>query len=191
MEKTKVKNKALVYPLPAVLAGALVDKKVNYNTLGNCGIVNIDPPVIYISSEKKHHTNTGIRDTGYFSVNIPSTDLMEKTDYCGVVTGKNTDKSDVFNNFYGKEKLAPMIKECPVNLLCKVMEVVDVYGMEVFIGEVIETYVSTDCLTDGKADTKKIDPLVYTLDNNYWGLGNIAGKGFFAGVEYKKKSKCT
>ncbi len=190
MEKTKYHNKALVYPLPAILAGALVDDKVNYNTLGNCGIISVNPPVIYISSEKRHHTNIGIRSSGYYSVNIPSTDTIDRTDYCGVVSGKNTDKSNVFETFYGDCDKAPLIKECPVNLLCKVIETVDVYGMDVFIGEVIETYITTECLTEGKPDTTKINPLIYALDNNYWDIGDIVGKGFRDGIKFKDSLSC-
>ena len=64
----------------------------------------------------------------------------------------------------------PMIEECPINMECKVTKIIEIYDMEVFIGEIIETYVNQDLLTNGFPDTKKINPLIYSMDNNL--LGN-------------------
>lgn len=186
MEKVKIRNLPFVYPVPAVLVGAKVNEKANYNTLGNCGIISIEPAVIYISSEKSHYTNIGIKENGYFSVNIPSVSMMEQVDYCGMVTGHSTDKSNVFTLFYGEIACVPMIKECPINLSCKVINSLEVYDMDIFIGEVIEVYSSEECLTDGIPDTKKIDPLIYMMDNLYWNIGNVVGTGFSAGSNYIK-----
>ena len=174
------------YPVPTVLLGSSIKGKANYNTLGNAGIISMFPPVVYVSSEKKHYTNQGIRETGYFSINIPSVALLEKTDYCGLVSGINTDKSAVFENFYGKTN-TPMICECPINLECKVIETVSVYDMEVFIGYVIETYIYESCITDGKPDIEKIDPIIYTIKGNYRRVGKEVGKPFTIGKTYERK----
>ena len=76
-----------------------------------------------------------------------------------------------------------MITDRPVNLACKVIKSFRVYEMDVFIGEVIETYVNADCITNGNADTKKINPLIYCMDQLYWDIGKIVGK---IGKNYKK-----
>lgn len=186
MEKVKYQNKALVYPLPAVLAGALVNGKPNYITLGNCGIMSVAPPVIYISSNKSHYTNRGIIENGAYSVNFPSADLVKLVDYCGVVSGRSTDKSSVFETFFGENDKAPLIRECPVNLVCKLLNTFSAYNMDVFVGEVVETYITKEAIPNGFPDTKKINPLLYCLDNNYWCIGNIAGRGFSDGKELIK-----
>jgi flavin reductase (DIM6/NTAB) family NADH-FMN oxidoreductase RutF len=64
MKRAKYGTYPLVYPLPAVLAGAIVDAKPNFATLGNCGIVSVKPPVIYISSASSNYTNKGIIEHG-------------------------------------------------------------------------------------------------------------------------------
>lgn len=184
-EKVCLGKKSFVYPLPAVLTGVLVDGRVNYTMLGNCGIMSVNPAVIYVSSEKEHYLNKGIHENGCFSVNIPSIHQMKEADYCGIVSGKQTDKSKVFETYFGKESKIPMIEECPVNLACKVIHTLEIYNMEVFIAEVEETYVAQDCLTEGKPDTKKINPLIYAMDNQYWEIGNVVGKGFFEGKELR------
>jgi flavin reductase (DIM6/NTAB) family NADH-FMN oxidoreductase RutF len=181
MEKVKFKNLPLVYPYPAVLAGAIVDGKPNYTTLGDCGIMSVKPPVIYISSHKSHYLNQGIVENGVYSVNFPPAELVKKVDYCGLVSGNKTDKSSIFETFFGETDKAPMIDECPINLVCRVIKTFDVYDMVVFIGEIIETFVWKECLSNGFPDTKKINPLIYCMDNQYWDIGKVVGKGFSDG----------
>ena len=71
MEKIQLHTQAPAAPLPIVIAGALVQGKENYLTIGAYGIMSIQPPVVYISSMKAHYTNAGIKETGYFSINVP------------------------------------------------------------------------------------------------------------------------
>lgn len=172
------------YPVPTVILGSNVKGKANYNTIGDAGIISMFPPTVYVSSEKKHYTNQGILETGYFSINIPSISLIEKTDYCGLVSGSTTDKSVIFNNFYGKTN-TPMICECPVNLECKVIKVVSVHNMDVFIGDIVETYIDESCIANGQPDIEKIDPIIYTIKGNYRRIGGEVGKPFSIGKNYE------
>jgi len=71
----------LVYPIPIVLAGADVNGKPNYATLGDCGVMGINPPLVYICSGYDHYTNQGILENGTYSINFPSTDMLAVTDY--------------------------------------------------------------------------------------------------------------
>ena len=115
---------------PSVIVGALVNGKENYITLGQCSGLSMNPPMMYISINKAHYTNDGIKENGYFSVNIPSENMVIETDYAGIVSGKKTDKSELFEVFHGQVKNAPMIKECPLNMECRLY---DVYPT-IFIG---------------------------------------------------------
>ena len=175
----------MVLTSPAVIVGALVNGKENYETLGGCGGMSRAPPLLYITSNKAHYTNAGIKETGYFSVNLPSADMTVKTDYVGLVSGKDTDKSGVFKSFYGSVKKAPLIEECPVNMLCKVYKTVDLPSNEVFIGEIEETYVNGDCLNGNVPDMKKINPLL--LAGAYMSLGEIVGAPYKDGRVMIKK----
>ncbi len=185
MEKEMI-GKIRVGVTTAAIIGALVNGKPNYLTIGNYGNLSPRPPTIYISVNKVHYTNAGIKENGYFSVNLPSKELVEKTDYVGLVSGKNTDKSGVFKAFYGTVEKAPMIEECPVNILCQLVQTVDLPTQEVYIGEVVETYVNKTCITDGKPDIKKINPLALA-GGFYWELGNKVGKSFTDGKVLIKK----
>lgn len=184
MEKVMI-GKMPAGAAPAVVVGAMVNGKANYNTLGCFGMISVRPPTVYIESVKPHYTNIGIRETGYFSVNIPNAALAQKTDYVGLVSGHDIDKSDVFRPFFGSIDKAPMIDECPVNILCKVIQTVYMPSQpnaEIFIGEVVEVYVNKECMTDGKPDLNKIRPLMLTgADGLYWEITGIT-----AGVAYQE-----
>jgi flavin reductase (DIM6/NTAB) family NADH-FMN oxidoreductase RutF len=185
MSKIKI-GKVPVSVNPVVIAGATVNGKANYLALGAFGLMSINPPLLYISVNKAHYTNAGIRENGYFSVNVPSADLVTETDYVGLVSGRDTDKSGVFTAFYGAAAKAPMIEECPVNILCKVFKTIDTPSNDVFIGEIIETYVDDELLSDGRPDLKKINPLILG-GASYWVLGDAVGAAFKDGQTLIKR----
>lgn len=66
--------------------------------------------MLAISLNKSHYTCTGIKENGTFSINIPSVEMVAKTDYCGLVSGNDGDKSILFHTFYGILENAPMIQ---------------------------------------------------------------------------------
>jgi flavin reductase (DIM6/NTAB) family NADH-FMN oxidoreductase RutF len=134
-----------------------------------------------------HYTNKGIHKNKAFSVNIPGMDLMEKVDYCGLVSGEKSDKSEVFDVFYGEELNAPMIRQCPLCMECKLVNAVDLPSNTLFIGEIINTYSEERYVTDGKPDIEKIDPFTLTMpDNNYWKVGERAGKAWSIGRNFRR-----
>lgn len=184
MEKIKVQNIPFG-PFPTVIVGAEVDGKPNYATLGAFGIVSMKP-VLYISLKSTHHTTLGVKKNGYFSVNIPSSDLVKETDYCGIVSGKTTDKSNVFTSFYDELGNAPMAKECSMNYLCKVIQTIPIFDFEMFLGEIVAVYVNEQCLTNQKPDPIKINPLIM-MNSSYYDLGVEVGPLFKSGSELLRK----
>jgi len=181
MEKVMIEN-SRVGASTAVIGGALVNGRPNYITLGSYGGMSMNPPIVYISINKTHYTNAGIKENGYFSVNIPSKNLVKETDYVGIVSGRDVDKSAVFSTFYGSINKAPMIEECPVNILCKLVDTVNLPRNEVFIGEIVETYVGKEYIVDGEPDVRKINPLLLA-GGDYCELGNPVGTTREAGKE--------
>ena len=104
---------------------------------------------------------------------MPSENLVEKTDYCGIKSGKDVDKSTLFNNFYGKLETAPMIQECPVNMECKVTKTFDTPTHDVFVGDIVSTHCEDSALVDGTVDFGKVKPFVFSLsDKGYWKTGD-------------------
>lgn len=184
MEKQKLGKKNHLFPNPIVLVGANVNGRPNYVTVSYCGIANRIPAMLSISMNKLHYTRQGIKETGVFSINVPSADMVKITDYCGLVSGSTVDKAALFNTFYGVLGNAPMIKECPINIECKVVSEVELEGTNVMIiGEVIESYAENKYLTNNTPDIKKVDPILLSLyESNYYNVGHIIGKAWSVGA---------
>ena len=185
MRKVAIGKHPYIYPVPTVLLGATADEKVNFSTIGNCGIISVHPPIVYASSDKSHFTNKGIREHGVFSLNIPSTANLVKTDYCGLVSGAEVDKSNLFKVFYESNNFVPMIEECTVNISCSVFKTIEIFHMEMFIAEIVESFIDESCLVDGKPNIKAIDPIIYSIKGNYWNIGEEIGNAFSDGKRYE------
>jgi flavin reductase (DIM6/NTAB) family NADH-FMN oxidoreductase RutF len=191
MEKTKLGTHPVLYPMPAFLVGSNVNKKPNFMTVAWAGVACNEPPLVSVAIRSSRYTLKGIRETGVFSINIPSVTLLKEADYCGIVSGAVTDKvKDCgFKIFYGILQTAPMIEQCPLNLECRVEQQLELGSHILVIGRIIETYISRDCLTEGKPDVNKIKPLIYTsrLSSQYYGFGEVVGAAFSAGKALIKK----
>ena len=191
MTKKNMGAKPFLYPMTTVLAGANINGKANYMPVSFCGILQQSPAMIAISIGPTHYTYNAIKQSQGFSVNIPSTDIIKATDFCGLISGEKCDKSEIFNNFYGKLENVPMITECHVNLECKLVTTINLGGThELFIGEIVESYVDTDCLTNDLPDIKKIDPITYAVgSNSYWKVGECLGKAWDIGKNFNCSDK--
>lgn len=87
--------------------------------------------------------------------------------------------------FYGKLGNVPLIEQCPVNLECKVIHILDLDSHSLVIGRIEETHVSENCLSNGKPDVTKIKPLTYVTSPaaRYQALGEVIAKAFNTGKE--------
>jgi flavin reductase (DIM6/NTAB) family NADH-FMN oxidoreductase RutF len=178
---------AFLYPMPMVLVGSLVKGKPNFMAVAWVTRVNYRPPLFLIALGS-HHTNKGIEENKEFSINIPDVSLVEKTDYCGLVSGSETDKSKLFEVFYGTLDKAPLIKECPVCMSCSVYQTVKLPYDTLYIGEPKEIFTEEKYLTNGLLDIKKINPFTLSMpDNNYWSVGENIGKAWNIGNKLKDK----
>lgn len=188
MEKQKLGPQPLLYPMPAVLVGAMIEGRPNFMTAAWCGIVAFKPPALTVGINKERYTLKGIELQGAFSVNVPSTELVKKVDFCGIYSGKKKDKSQVFKVFYGLSTQAPLIEECPVNLECQVRHVLDGGSHLVIMAEIMETHLSDHCFKAGKPDPTLIDPLMFALpDQHYYRVGEVVARAFHVGKELNLK----
>jgi len=185
MAKVKMGPLPWVHPTPAFLVGANVDGRPNFMTVAWGGIANSDPPMISVALRHQRYTYKGLRQNMTFSVNIPSLAQAREVDYCGIVSGAKEDKVKAcgFKVFYGKLGTAPLIEQCPVNLECKVVHILDLGTHAFCIGRIEEIHISEECLTGGKPDTAKIQPLMYAPAPNqrYYTYGESGGAAFSIG----------
>ncbi len=190
MNKIRLGPNPYIYPMPIVIVGTHVDGKPNFITVAYCGIVQHQPPMVAITLINSHFTNKGIHENECFSVNIPNTRMLKVTDYLGMNSGENIDKSDIFNIFYGTLSAAPLIEETPLNLECKLVRTIDLSNnSEIFIGEIIETYSKKKYLKRGRPYIKKLDPVLFSINsNNYFKVGRKIGSAWEKGLDFRKKT---
>jgi flavin reductase (DIM6/NTAB) family NADH-FMN oxidoreductase RutF len=187
MSKVTIAPTLFIPPMPVSLIGAQVEGQANFMTVAWLSRGNFDPPMLAVAIGSGHHTPSGIKENRTFSVCLPSADLLEKTDYCGIVSGKRVDKTGLFEVFYGDLETAPLIAECPLCVECALARVVDLPSNQLFIGDIATVHADESILTDGKPDPAKLDPLVLTMpDNHYRKLGDVVGKAWQAGKVLKK-----
>jgi flavin reductase (DIM6/NTAB) family NADH-FMN oxidoreductase RutF len=188
MGKVQMPAERLMYPRPALLVGSNVDGKANFMAVGGGGVADAGPPMIGVPIRHHQYTLKGILQNMTFSINTPSIDQVKELDYCGIVSGAKVDKVKAcgFQVFYGNLNTAPLIQQCPINLECKVVHLLNLGTHTFVIGEIIGTFVSEDCLTDGKPDVSKIRPMVFNLEmSDYRAFGDIVAKAFSVGRELK------
>lgn len=187
MGKIAMGAKTLLYPMPAFLVGANVDDKPNFMVAAWCGIVSSEPPTIAVGLRPQRHTYKGVKQNLSFSINVASTDQVGAVDYCGSTSGAKVNKVEAcqFKVFYGKLQNAPLIEQCPVNLECKVLHILDLGSHSLIVGRIEETYVSEGCLTEGKPDVDKIKPFVYIggPERQYRAFGAVIAKAYSVGRE--------
>jgi flavin reductase (DIM6/NTAB) family NADH-FMN oxidoreductase RutF len=181
--KKAMGGKPYLYPMPTTLVGAIVDGKPNFEAIAFCGIVESRPARIAVTSGTRHYTNAGIKAQGTFSVNLPSADMVAVTDYCGIVSGRNVDKSSLFEVFFGTLETAPMIAQCPICMECRLVSTLESDVHDVFIGEIVETYIEESVLdSNGTPDILKVDPIIYShFQSGYWRVGAYLGDAFRIG----------
>ena len=180
-----------LYPMPTTLVGAMVNDKPNFLAVAHVGILNHGTPqYLSIGLHKSHYSNSGINENRTFSICLPAEGLMVETDYCGIMTGKKTDKAALFEIFYGELKTAPMIRQCPVNMELKLHDVLDFSTHDIFVGELVQTYADESVILGGTIDITKLKPLLFDMaSKQYWSLGQPLGKCWNAGKSLKGKKQ--
>jgi len=186
MSKIVIEKNLFCLPWTQTLLGTHVNGKANFMALDWLTRVNYQPAMLGICVNRGHASNAAIRETGEFSVNIPTVDMVAVTDYCGIVSGNKEDKSKLFEVFYGELKAAPLITECPLNIECRLVQTVDLPTNTLFIGEIKNIYSEEKYLENGKPDVKKVRPFLLTMpDNRFWSVGEQVGNAWKDGLKYK------
>ena len=168
----------MLYPVPAVLV-SVADKKGNSNlfTVAWTGTICSDPPMVSISVRKERYSYDMIRDTGEFVINLTTKDLTYATDYCGVKSGRDTDKWKEMKLTKGNsEKVkVPYVAESPVALECVVKEVLELGTHDMFLAEVVAVTVDDSYLDEkNKFCLSKAEPMVYS-HGEYYSIGEKLG----------------
>jgi flavin reductase (DIM6/NTAB) family NADH-FMN oxidoreductase RutF len=151
-------------------------------------MVHDDPPLIGVAVSKKHYSTPGIKENKTFSINIPTSDMYIVTDYCGLHSGSDVDKSKEFELYYGDLKTAPMIKECGLNIECKLVDIKEFKNTEFLVGEIVEIYSDEKFIKNNEPDVTYFDSFIFIMPQGpYRKMGDYLAEAYEVGTSYKPK----
>ncbi|MBS7628038.1 flavin reductase family protein [Candidatus Bathyarchaeota archaeon] len=162
---------ALVGPKPTVLVTCRSHEgRTNIITVAAVTVASHDPPMFLVSIKENRFSHNLIKETGEFVINVPTARLIEATKLCGTVSGRDVDKFREAHLTMESCRFvsAPMIRECPINIECKVIASIKPGTHTLFVGQVVAAHVE-----DGLFDGEKL---------NLEGFPTI----LFNGPEYRK-----
>lgn len=167
----------LLYPLPAVLVSCGTVEKPNAMTAAWVGTLCSDPVMVYVSIRKERHSYGLIKESGEYVLNLTTEKLARPTDWCGVKSGRDTDKFKQMGLTAeaASEISAPLIKESPVNLECKVTQEIELGSHTVFIAKVVAVNVDEKLLdSKGRLQLERAGLMAYS-HGEYFALGKKLG----------------
>ena len=178
MAKQLWKPGNMLYPLPVVMVSvADKDGRNNIITIAWAGTICSNPPMVSISVRPERYSYELIKETGEFVINLTTKDLTFATDYCGVKSGRDVDKFKEMGltALPGKEVKAPLIAESPVNIECKVTQVIPLGSHDMFLAEVVAVHVDEKYMDEnGKFHLDKAEPIAYS-HGAYLATGELLG----------------
>ena len=169
----------MLYPLPAVMVScARAGEKPNILTVAWAGTVCTNPPIVSISVRPERYSHAIIRESGEFVINLTTEKLARVTDFCGVRSGRDVDKfkeTGLTPTVASKVK-APLILECPVNLECRVIKVLELGSHDLFLASVEAVDVDPAYVDDkGRLDLGRAGLMAYS-HGGYYALGKTLGR---------------
>lgn len=174
MAKQTWKAGNMLYPLPAVMVSVTDGKgQDDIITVAWTGTICTNPPMVYISVRPSRFSHHMLMETGEFVINLTTEKLTRATDYCGVRSGRDVDKFKETGLTREKAEFvkAPMIKESPVSIECRVTEVKKLGSHDMFLAEVLAVHADEEYMDENnRFDLNRARPMVYS-HGEYLGIG--------------------
>lgn len=187
--KESWKGSVITSPLPPTLVTCGTIDAPNIFTVAWTGILNTQPPITYISVRPERYSYNLIRKSGEFVINLTTEELVKAVDFCGVRSGKNIDKFQAMNLSAQKAFTVdcPILEQSPVNIECKVREIVELGSHHMFISDITAVDAAVELIdSKGRLALDKAGLLAYS-HGEYFGLSKKLGSFGFS-VRKKKKN---
>lgn len=178
----------LLAPLPAVMVSCGTVEKANVMTAAWTGIINTKPPMTYISVRPSRHSYGIIKERGEFVINLTTSKMVRETDFCGVKSGRDTDKLKKcgLHTEPASKVSAPIISESPLSLECRVAEIKPLGSHDMFIAEIVAVSADGRYIdSKGKLNLNQAGLMAYS-HGEYFALGRKLGS---FGYSVRKKAR--
>lgn len=176
----KVITKLNVSPLPepvVLVTTKTEDKNPNIITVAWTGVFSYEPPMVYIAVHPARYSNSMLKESKEYVINIPSEKLAGIADHCGIVSGKTENKfaTTGLTPLPASVVKAPLIEECAVNIECKVKDILNYGSHDIFVGEIVAIHYNEEAINeDGSPDIEKIRPYSFSF-GEYRSMGGKLG----------------
>lgn len=182
MSKQQFKPGNMLYPLPVVFVtgGDLSSKDPSdlcLMTAAWTGTVCSDPAMTYVSIRPSRYSHDIIEKHMEFALNLPTAALARKLDHCGVISGRDENKFETqgLTPIASSTIKAPLIEECPVNIECKVTQILRLGSHDMFLAKVSAVWVDDRLMDEeGRLHLEKADLISYS-HGQYMTLGRPLG----------------
>jgi flavin reductase (DIM6/NTAB) family NADH-FMN oxidoreductase RutF len=191
-EKIEFKPGTMVYPVPAVMVSCgNTEEEHNIITIAWTGIINYEPPMTYISVRKSRYSHSILEKNKEFVINLSTDELAFATDYCGVKSGSkiNKFKEMKLTKIPATKLNTVMIAEAPVNVECKIFDVIVLPSHDMFLAEIVAVNVNKSLMNNkGKLELEKLNLLAYS-HGEYVKTGKSLGRFGFSVMKAKTKKR--
>ncbi|MHA1399593.1 MAG: flavin reductase family protein [Candidatus Heimdallarchaeaceae archaeon] len=146
MKKLKEQISPYLYPNPALLISCKNKEEESIITISWAGTCCSDPPTVSIGVRPSRFSYDLIKQSKQFVINVPTADMLEQVKFCGTESGREYDKWKEchFTREKGREVEVPLIKECPINLECRVKDIIEIGAHHLFIAEIVALHVDEE-----------------------------------------------
>ncbi|MCR5789258.1 MAG: flavin reductase family protein [Lachnospiraceae bacterium] len=179
----------MLYPVPAVMVSCKRNnEKTNIITIAWAGTVCSDPAMVSISVRPERYSHGIIQESGEFVINLVTERLVNACDWCGVRSGRDSDKfrEMKLTEYHSELMRTPAIAESPVNIWCKVVKTERLGSHDLFLAEVAGVTVDDSYMdAKGRFALEKTGLITYS-HGEYYALGKKLGK---FGYSVKKRTR--
>ncbi|MCI7126362.1 MAG: flavin reductase family protein [Agathobaculum sp.] len=188
MSKTVWGGGALIAPVPPALVTCGTVEQPNVLTVAWTGILNTVPPKTYISVRPQRFSYPLIEKSRAFVINLPTAALVRAVDFCGVRSGRDTDKFAAagLTAVPASQLACPLIEESPLSLECRVTDIVPLGTHHMFLADIVAVDVESSLIDHaGKLHLDRAGLLAYA-HGEYFALGRKLGS---FGYSVRKKPR--
>ena len=189
MPKVTWKPGTMLYPLPPVMVSCGTPAKPNIITVAWTGITCTEPAMTYISLRPERFFYNIIKTSGEFVINLTTEFLAWAADFCGVKSGRDTDKFKIahLTPERASQLDCPMIAESPFSIECRVENIMHLGTHDMFLSKIVALNADERYLdSNGVLHLEKAG-LVAVSHGRYFTLGREVGT---FGYSVRKKKVC-
>ncbi len=128
--------------------------------------------MLAVSIAPQRYSHNLIKETEEFVINVPTTDIVEETLFCGRRTGRKFDKFEEtgLTPLPAKEVNPSIIKECVAHLECRLHRQITTGDHTLFIGQVLAAYADEEVF-DGRYDLQNVSLLYHMGGDDFTTIG--------------------